>query len=143
MTSTEFSGTSSRKIGRLFAITSLLAIALSGVWLSAANSAIEPAQLALRISQDNAPTILDVRTEQEYRQGHVTGALNIPHNELANKLTELAGQEGSELVVYCERGPRAAVAREILVAAGFVVIITLDGHMNRWRREGYPLEIAN
>lgn len=101
---------------------------------------ISAADLSARLGNDDGPLILDVRTEQEYRGGHVPGALNIPYNELENRFAELSTDKDQEIVVYCEVGGRAAVAAGVLEAAGFTRVRDLEGHMRKWRSENYPRE---
>ncbi len=101
---------------------------------------ITPAELAARIESGSAPTVLDVRTPGEYAAGHVPGAVNIPHDALAERLAELDLPKSSEIVVHCESGRRASQAELVLVEAGFTRVRDLDGHMAAWREGGYPVE---
>lgn len=103
-------------------------------------SRIAPAELAAQIEAGDAPTVLDVRTPEEFASGHVPGAINIPHDELAGRLDELAFARDSEIVVHCEGGGRASRAEAVLVEAGFSDVRDLDGHMQAWREGGYPVE---
>lgn len=105
-----------------------------------APSRISPEELAARIEAGDAPTVLDVRTEAEFAAGHLPGAINIPHTELAERLDELAFARGSEIVVHCQSGRRASQAEAVLLEAGFADVRDLDGHMAAWREGGYPIE---
>jgi len=76
--------------------------------------------------------IVDVRPEEEFEAGHITGALSIPIEELAGRLDELP--EGSEIVAYC-RGPFCVYAHEAvrkLRAAGRSAR-RLEGGWPEWR----------
>lgn len=101
---------------------------------------IEPSELASRISSGSAPVILDVRTPEEFDAGHIPGALNVPHDELEDRLAGLALSPREEIVVHCQRGGRAAAAESILREAGYSNVRDLDGHMEAWRAGGHPLE---
>jgi len=97
--------------------------------------------LAARLdAEDDVPRILDVRTPDEYAEGHIPGALNIPHDELAERLDELGAAKTDEIVVHCESGRRARTARRTLHDAGYRRVVLLRGHMQRWRHEELPLE---
>jgi phage shock protein E len=63
-------------------------------------------------------TLLDVRTISEFSSGHLSGAKNIPVQELATRLKELP-IKGSPIVVYCRSGARSASASSILRQAGY------------------------
>ena len=99
---------------------------------------ITPAELAERMHTQAAPLILDVRSSREYVAGHVPGAINIPHNQLAGRLSELGIDKSDELVVYCLSGKRAAVAEQVLAQAGYTSVCGLEGQMRAWQGRGYP-----
>jgi hydroxyacylglutathione hydrolase len=106
---------------------------------SSSPQAMQVAELAERIGAENAPVILDVRSRREYAAGHIPGAVHIPYEELAGRLGELDGDKGAEVVVYCQTGPRALLAEDVLVRAGYTNVRNLEGHMRSWRRAGYPI----
>lgn len=64
--------------------------------------------------------LLDVRTPGEFSEGHVEGALNIPVQDLGNRIGEIA--KGREVVVYCRSGGRSAVAAQMLCGRGHAVL---------------------
>ena len=106
--------------------------------LANAGDTIAPSELSDRIDTAKAPLILDVRTSGEYATGHIPGAVNIPHNELHERLSELMSHQNQEIVVHCRSGSRAGIARFVLSQAGFKQIRELDGHMEQWKAGGYP-----
>ena len=83
--------------------------------------------------------MLDVRTPEEFAAGHVPGAVNIPHSELAARIAELAGARERDIVVYCRTGMRAAEALEVLEKAGFKRLFHLKGDYTRWSEEKRPV----
>ncbi|MEN8183561.1 MAG: rhodanese-like domain-containing protein [Myxococcota bacterium] len=103
-------------------------------------ASIEPSELAARIASGSAPRILDVRTPGEFAAGHIPGAINVPHDELGDRLSSLDLAPTEEIVVHCERGGRAAAAESILRSAGYTRVRDLDGHMQAWRSQGRPVE---
>ncbi|HEX8438241.1 rhodanese-like domain-containing protein [Archangium sp.] len=74
--------------------------------------------------------LLDVRTPEEYRQGHPEPARNIPVQELPQRVTEV-GPPGTRVVVYCQAGGRSAKAVEILRSHGFTDLFDLRS-VNNW-----------
>lgn len=64
--------------------------------------------------------IIDVREPQEYSEGHVDGAINLPPNALMNGAKELADvPKNAEIIVYCRSGSRSNVAINILRTLGY------------------------
>ena len=65
--------------------------------------------------------VVDVRTPEEYAEGHVAGAVNIPFDQLARRTSELGGP-GTPVVVYCRSGRRSGVAAETLRGLGYAKV---------------------
>ncbi len=64
---------------------------------------------------------VDVREPDEYREGHVTGALNIPMSDLSEAAATLSGLDrNTEIVVYCVSGRRAQAAIPVFQQLGFM-----------------------
>jgi rhodanese-related sulfurtransferase len=102
--------------------------------------AISPAELADRIDAGSPPFILDVRTPEEYASGHLPGATNIPHDELGSRIQELPVTKSEEIVVHCQSGRRAQLARATLLEGGYSNVRDLAGHWQAWRASGLPSE---
>lgn len=123
---------------RLFPL--LLASALAFSAAADESTAIEPQALVERLAWgDRALVVLDVRTAAEYAEGHVPGAINIPHTELAARIAELSAAQSSDIVVYCRSGARSAQALTVLEAAGFKRLLHLQGDYTRWSAENRPV----
>ena len=98
---------------------------------------ITPRDLHERQQNGSAPLVLDVRTATEYEAGHVPGAVNVPHTELAGRISELRLDDG--VVVYCRVGPRARLGEKTLREVGVEGILHLDGGFGAWRESGLPV----
>ena len=88
--------------------------------------------------RDGAVTVLDVRPSEEFRTGHLPGALSVPLKELERRMSELPRDR--EIVAYC-RGPYcllAIEAVELLRAQGFAAFRLEDG-VQDWQARGYPV----
>ncbi len=66
---------------------------------------------------DGSVTLLDTRTEEEYRQGHIAGFRNIPVDELRKRMDEI--EPGKPVYVICQSGLRSYIACRILAGNGF------------------------
>ncbi len=75
----------------------------------------------LRDALDEGGLIVDVRTVFEYHAGHVPGAVNVPVEELQERIEEIGGK-GRPVIVYCQSGIRSRQAASILRGAGHEVV---------------------
>lgn len=74
--------------------------------------------------------VVDVRTPAEFAAGHVPGAVNIPHDQMAARHAEL-GAPSTPVLLYCRTGRRTALAAQALRDAGFSTIYDLQSY-DRW-----------
>ena len=80
--------------------------------------------------------IVDVRTPEEYAQGHLKGAINIPLSDLPLRIVKF--EQNRPILVYCQTGYRSAEASSILMKAGFTKVYNLEGGITAWINAGYP-----
>ncbi len=97
-----------------------------------------PQELLKRMEAGTAPAVIDVRTGFEFKAGHIGGAINAPIWKILLRLAALPRERSTNLVVLCELGPRAMMAKAILKLLGYPNVELLDGHMAAWRRAGLP-----
>ena len=105
-----------------------------------AAAGLAPEALLERQRAGEAPLVLDVRRPDEYAEGHLPGARNIPHDALEARLGELGAWRERDIVICCRSGVRAGMAAAVLRRAGFARLRLLDGHMGEWVRKGRPVE---
>lgn len=101
---------------------------------------ISQSELVSRINDKSAPIILDVRSRDEYNQGHVPGAINVPYDHYEAALLDLKLNKSDEVIVYCERGGRAKKVEKSLENQGFFEVRHLEGDMSGWRNAGLLIE---
>jgi len=92
---------------------------------------------------DDELVILDVRTPEEFAAGHIPEARNIPHDQVADKLVELAPLHAKTVVLYCRSGRRSGIAAKLLRDAGFSDVRLLEGDFPGWEAAKYPVERAS
>jgi rhodanese-related sulfurtransferase len=97
-------------------------------------------ELLRRIESNGAPVIVDTRTEFEFECGHVPGAINAPVRKILLNRAHLPEDRTREMVVHCEHGPRAMIARFLLGLHGYRNTSLLEGRMKGWKEAGRPLE---
>lgn len=99
---------------------------------------VTPQQAFEILRKDPEAVLLDVRTPQEYAQGHIEGAKLVPLQVLEERLKSLEPLKKKRLVVYCRSGHRSAAASRILADHGFKPL-NVKGGINRWEAEGLPV----
>jgi len=83
--------------------------------------------------------VLDVRTEQEFSEGHVPGAANIPFDQVMEHAEEL--KKYQTVYIYCRAGGRAATAYGTLQSLGLSNLACVDrGGFPNWEGAGFPVE---
>jgi rhodanese-related sulfurtransferase len=132
-----------------------LVIALAAAWCGAAAPSIaptaavpsagaQPVAMPLTISvarteqiRTGGGLVVDVREPSEWAAGHIFGAMLIPLGDLPARLSELP--RNLTIVVVCHSGNRSAQGRDILLAAGFPSVTSMDGGMTAWLAANRPV----
>ena len=78
--------------------------------------------------------ILDVRSQEEYDQGHIPGAILIPYTEINEQAEELIPDKDKLILVYCRSGRRSKIASESLVQLGYTSVKEFGGIID-WKYE--------
>jgi len=82
--------------------------------------------------QKKGMMILDVRTNKEYENGHIPGAIHVPLSDIGDKIKKL--KKDKELVVYCQSGNRSIWAIKRLMGMGYKNLFNLKGGYHAWKR---------
>jgi rhodanese-related sulfurtransferase len=72
--------------------------------------------------------LVDVRTPEEFAEGHVNASVNIPLDQLSERLSELEGKQ--HIVVFCKSGMRSEMAKSFLEQAGFNAVTNGGGWLD-------------
>ncbi len=99
---------------------------------------IAPTQLYEQQQQPDPPLVIDVRSVEEFRAGHLPGAMNIPHTQIAQRLDEIPRDRA--VALYCMIGPRARLGEKALLDAGRTKLLHLEGGLAAWKEAGLPVE---
>ncbi len=108
----------------------IVAANVLGNKLSGKTVGILPSKVAERHDRGEDFVLLDVRTDMEYKGGHIKGSKHIPLDKLASRTHEL--DNSKEIITYCRAGLRAANAYRILKNAGFSKVKYMDGSILAW-----------
>jgi molybdopterin/thiamine biosynthesis adenylyltransferase/rhodanese-related sulfurtransferase len=96
--------------------------------------------LELVKSANGRATVLDVREADEFREGHVAGAVHLARGFLELQAEQKLPDPGRQYVVYSTDGVRSLLAAETLRKMGYSSVVSLAGGYTRWRDEGLPVE---
>ena len=89
-------------------------------------------------NEENNMTILDVRTPDEYKMGHIKNSTLIPLQSLSKRLDELHNFKDKKVLVYCASGSRSISASRILEKNGFSPY-NMNGGVSSWVGNGYKI----
>ncbi|NIP49806.1 MAG: rhodanese-like domain-containing protein, partial [Gammaproteobacteria bacterium] len=92
-----------------------------------------PEDLEALIADGRQPVVLDVRSAFEFKSGHIPGAIHAPLPGLKAVAGDAVDDKSSKVVLVCEHGPRAQIARIALKLSGYRDLELLEGHMSLWR----------
>ena len=88
---------------------------------------ITPEEAKQIMDSEEGYIILDVRTQEEYDEGHISGAIVISHEEITEKAEEVLTDKDQLILVYCRSGRRSKIAAEALVELGYTNIKEFGG----------------
>ncbi|MYH40435.1 MAG: rhodanese-like domain-containing protein [Chloroflexi bacterium] len=94
---------------------------------------------AKRMIDEGGVQIVDTREPHEHAEGHVHGAVNIPHMSTLPRAGELASDR--PILFICKSGQRSAVAAEFASALGLAPLYNVEGGHDAWREAGYAMEM--
>lgn len=100
---------------------------------------LTPEAAASRIAADSRSVIIDVRSPEEFGEGHVKGALLLPVDRLDEKIDAAVADKNTPIFVYCHSGARAAAAVRRLKADGYTSVFNIGGVANRGFTKAFPL----
>ncbi len=81
------------------------------------------------LKKENA-VLIDVRSHQEYEEGHLIGAILLPLYNIENEILNLVPNKNTTIIVYCTSGIRSKEAGEILEMLGYENVYSLKGGLN-------------
>jgi len=86
----------------------------------------------LKNKQSNGAIIVDVRSSQEYDEGHICGAINIPEYKINCKIDKILLNKENEIVLYCSSGIRSKDAYKKLIKLGYKNVCNLYGGLENY-----------
>ena len=90
-----------------------------------------------RLENGQRPVLLDVREREEYREGHLEGALALPRGFMEMRVEEAVPDKGAPVVAYCAGGVRSLIAARTLKEMGYTDVSSMAGGYTAWKNAGY------
>ena len=93
-----------------------------------------------RLDTRDKITLVDVREESEWAQGHLPGAVHLGKGVIERDVEQAFPDKTAPLVLYCGGGYRSALAADNLQKMGYTNVISMDGGWRGWTDAGFPVE---
>ncbi len=99
---------------------------------------VKPKQAINMINRDNA-VVVDIRSAEQYKKGHIVGAKNVEANDLEQTANKLQKYKKKPIILVCPSGVQSPKLGEKLKTKGFENVHILAGGLKAWRDESLPL----
>lgn len=98
---------------------------------------IKAKDLHAQLSETDQPTIVDIRIPKDYDESHIPGSVNIPQDDLSERVTELPDDRDAPIVTVCNIGKFSKHATLMLKSKGYRNVRSVKGGLNEWVRKGF------
>ena len=99
---------------------------------------LSPTEVKQKLDRGEAPLLLDVREKEEYRDGHLEGALSLPRGFLEIRVEEAVPDHTTPIIAYCAGGTRSLIAARTLREMGYENVTSMSGGFTGWKNAGLP-----
>jgi len=125
-------------MNKLFAVVSVVFILMSSCTIGQTKNDIELAEFEKKMASEKY-LLVDVRTAEEFSEGHIKGAINIDYlaENFSIEIQELELE--SPVLLYCRSGNRSSKAMKIMNELGFKEVYNLEGGIKGWISENNPV----
>ena len=118
-------------------------VLLTATFCNASTTPLISQEQLIQSQQSSSVTIIDVRSVEEFNDGHVPGAINIPHDQIQHHLDQLLPLKEQKVAVYCRSGRRAAIAEKAMMELGLKNVHHLEGDWLLWQEKSRPVSTKN
>ncbi len=124
-----------------FGSLAIIFITLLACQPQSTHETLEPIDFSELMSYDFHSVVLDVRTPEEYQEGHIEGAQNMDYyrDDFEQKLDKLDKEKS--YFVYCTVGGRSSSVAKIMHDKGFQKVHDLAGGLEAWENDGLPITL--
>jgi sulfur-carrier protein adenylyltransferase/sulfurtransferase len=104
---------------------------------------IRPEEARQRLETDDAPVLIDVRTDRERQTSYIPDSIHLPIAEIESRLAEVVPERGRPIITYCATGARSRRILPALAALGYGDAVSMAGGIVAWQALGYPTASAS
>lgn len=123
----------------LFSALVIILFLLGRTWAGARYlKSLRPFEVVQKMNHDDA-VILDVRTDNEYKDGYIANSVHLPLGVLQSRISDLNSYKKQPIIVCCRTGNRSNQAAAILNKQGFGDLYNLIGGIGAWKNANLPL----
>ncbi len=122
----------------VIALVSGVLLAWPAILRRSAGAVVTQLQATQLMNRKNA-LLLDIRSLDEFSSGHITGAKNIPADQVAGRLSELSKHKTGSLILTDAKGNKTGAVVALLKKEGFSEVVTLERGVEGWKNAGLPL----
>ena len=97
-----------------------------------------PDEVKQQLSNGAGFQLVDVREKEEYREGHLPGAISVPRGFLDMRIEEVVSDKRTPIVLYCAGGTRSLLAGRTLKEMGYEDVVSMSGGYGAWKGAGHP-----
>ena len=109
--------------------------------MAGARAGLTPHNAVQLINREKG-VVVDVSETEEFAAGHITGARNVPLNQLEQRLPEVVKNKALPLILVCPNGARAKRALATAKTLGYEKAVVLGGGLRAWKEANLPVEKA-
>jgi len=95
-------------------------------------------QVRSALGNGNGYALIDVREKDEYRDGHLPGAVSVPRGFLDMRIEEVVPKKDTPVILYCAGGTRSLLAGRTLKEMGYSDVVSMSGGYGAWKGAGNP-----
>ncbi|MFA5894527.1 MAG: rhodanese-like domain-containing protein [Candidatus Shapirobacteria bacterium] len=101
---------------------------------------IKPKEMYESITRGEEVIILDVRTKEEFDEGYIKGAINLPIDNLMEELAKTLPDKQAKIYVYCHSGVRSEASVKYMMKQGYSQVINMTDGIAQWESDNLPIE---
>ena len=98
---------------------------------------LSPQQVDELLRNNGNHALLDVREKEEYREGHLKGAVSVPRGFLEMKMDAEVPDKSTPIIAYCAGGVRSLLAGKVMQEMGYEDVTSMSGGYGAWKNEGF------